>query len=710
MGTSINIDIGGTFTDCYAMREGQQYYCKAPTSGYNLSVSFMQVLRDIASQMGISLDQMLNGAESICYSTTLAMNTLIQRKGPRLGLLMTDGLTQTHVIGKGAQYLDGATVAEARNVAHASKLTPLVPLSDTVGVRERIDCFGKIVRPLDEADLLEKVHKLIIDGVRGIVVCLQYSYLNPVHELRIRELINQEYPVSYVGSVPVVLSHEVLPRRYEYQRSNAAMLNAYLHQSMAEELRAMADELRDQGFRTPMLMVHNTGGVAEVYRTTALQTYNGGPVAGLVGSAEVAKAHGFPNVVVTDMGGTSFDLGLIVRGSSRFYAWQPLVERWMVDRTTMETISVGAGGGSIAHVEDNPRRLEVGPQSAGSMPGPACYDQGGNLPTVTDADLVLGYINPEYFHGGQMFLNKETAEEAVREKVAKPLGLPVVEAASLIRKVIDLRMGDLIYKETVMRGFDPRTFTLFAYGGAGPTHCCGYGFRAGIPKVIVFPMSPVFCAYCSSQLDFVHIWERSQHMALLALGSRKPVLDYAKFNSIVEGMMRVAEEEIRAEHLPIERASFVLDLEGRFGVQHNFVRFTSPLLFVRNENDVKAVYEGFAREYTDIYTQYTMTPEVGVNIENFFLKVVIPREKPELPVYPLKGETPSREALKGKRPVYWDEYKGFKDTEVYEMGMLQAGNIIRGPAVVESPDTTTVVTPGTRLTITKYLSGILERI
>lgn len=710
MKTSINIDIGGTFTDCYVVRNGQQYYCKTPTTGYNLSIGFMAALRDVASQAGISDEELLNQAESICYSTTLAMNTLIQRKGARLALLLTDGLTQTHVLGKAAQFIDGATVAETRDVAHASKFPPLIPLEDTVGVKERVDCFGKIVRPLDEQDVIEKVHRLILDGVRGFVVCLQYSYLNPVHELRIRELINEEYPVSYLGAVPVVLSHEVLPRRYEYQRGNAAMLNAYLHQSMAEELRTMADELRDRGFRIPMLMVHNTGGVAEVFRTKALQTYNGGPVAGLMGSVEVAKAHGFQNVVVTDMGGTSFDLGLVVQGSSRFYAWQPLVERWMVDQTMIETISIGAGGGSIAHMEDHPRRLEVGPQSAGSMPGPACYDQGGTLPTVTDADLVLGYVNPEYFHGGQMFLNKEPAEEAIREKVAKPLGLSVVEAAMLIRRVIDLKMGDLIYKETVMRGFDPRTFALFAYGGAGPTHCCGYGFRAGVPRVIVFPLSPVFCAYGSSQLDFVHVWERSRHMALLALGTQKPILDLAAFNGMVEEMQRSALEEVKTEGLNIERVHFSLELEMRFGTQPNFLRCTSPLLFIRNDSDVRAVYEQFAKEYADVYTRHTVMPELGVNIENLFLKVIIPREKPPMPVYPLKGETPPREALKGKRLAYWEEYKDFRDTNVYEQTLLQPGNIIQGPAILEAPDTTVVVTPGTRLTITKYLSGVLERI
>ncbi len=265
----------------------------------------------------------------------------------------------------------------------------------TVGVKERVNSRGEIIRPLDEEDFLEKLQYLVDRGARGFVISLIFSYANPAHERRLAEIIRREYPDFYLGAMPVVLSSEVAPKQNEYTRTVTTILNAYLHYSMWEQISGTGDELRNSGYDKTIMMVHNSGGMAEVFRTAAIQTFNGGPVAGLIGGAYVGKVLGYDNIVVTDMGGTSFDLGLVVAGSSRFYQYHPLIDRWWVDMTVLETRSIGAGGGSIAWL--NPimgNRLEVGPQGAGSMPGPASYNLGGTEPTVTDADIVLGLHQP----------------------------------------------------------------------------------------------------------------------------------------------------------------------------------------------------------------------------------------------------------------------------------------------------------------------------
>jgi N-methylhydantoinase A/oxoprolinase/acetone carboxylase beta subunit len=702
MKASMDIDIGGTFTDLFVDWMGKPYFTKTATTGYDLSIGFMRAIKDVASLIGITIEELLGATEIIRYSTTVAMNTLIQRKGPKLGLITTEGFEDTVVIGKGAQWTDGATFREMRNIARIKKPEPIIPREMTVGVKERIDSLGKVVRPLDEGDVKGKLQHLVDKGARGFVVNLLWSFLNPAHEQLVEEIIREEYPESYLGAMPVVLSSRVLPKRMEYQRAMAAILNAYLHSAMAEELRGMGDELQNLGYQKPMMMVHNTGGMAEVFRTQAIQTYNGGPVAGLVGSASVGKLHGYDNVVSTDMGGTSFDLGLIVAGSTRFYVFRPVIDRWMVDITMLETISIGAGAGSMAWINQAlGKKLEVGPQSAGSMPGPACYDLGGTEPTVTDADVVLGYINPDYYHGGKMRLNKE---------IAKPMGIKPVEAAILIKKVIDGIMGDVIFRETVLRGFDPKNFVLFAYGGAGPTHCCGYGFHAGVPKIVTFPMSPVFCAFGSANMDIIHFYEQSKRVPLIAPMTKKYLTNFDLFNSVVRELQQRALKEIALEGLPTEAISFVLELDMKYGGLLDILRIASPRILLESENDAKEVYTAFEQEYSKVYSPFAINPEGGVDIENFAIKAIVPHPRVELPTYEEKGKTPPSSGLKGKRPVYWEEYGEFRDTPIYEQKVLECGNVVMGPAIIEAEDTTTVLPPGTMLTVSKYLSGEITRV
>jgi N-methylhydantoinase A/oxoprolinase/acetone carboxylase beta subunit len=709
MKVSLDVDIGGTFTDLFLSYDGKTIFTKTPTTGYNLSVGFMRAVKDAAAMLGIPVKELLGSTEVVRYSTTIAMNTLLQRTGPRLALITTEGFEDIVPIGKGASWSDQLTFREIRNLARIVKPEPLISREMTVGVKERVNSRGEIIRPLDEEDFLEKLQYLVDRGARGFVVSLLFSYANPAHERRIAEIIRKEYPDFYLGAMPVVLSSEVTPKQNEYTRTVTTILNAYLHYSMWEQISGTGDELRNSGYDKTIMMVHNSGGMAEVFRTAAIQTFNGGPVAGLIGGANVGKILGYDNIVVSDMGGTSFDLGLVVAGSSRFYQYHPLIDRWWVDMTVLETRSIGAGGGSIAWL--NPvmgNRLEVGPHGAGSMPGPASYNLGGTEPTVTDADIVLGYINPDYYHGGRMKLDKRKAIAAIREKIAGPLGIEVEEAALLIKRIVDANMGDTIAKETFLRGFKPGDFILFAFGGAGPTHCCSYGPYAGINKIVVFPFSPVFCAFGSSTMDILHLYEQSLRLPLLAPGTMKPFEDYDVFNRTVQSLQEKAVKDITNEGFSLDAIKFGLEMEAKYGGQLNILRFVSPLLFINSADDVRAVYQSFEDEYCRVYNRISAYPQGGVDMLNLILRATVDHPKPELPAYPKAGETPDPEALKGQRDAYWVEYGEFRPSRVYDARALKHGNFIAGPAIIEAEDTTIVLPPVFRLSVDKYHNFILE--
>jgi N-methylhydantoinase A/oxoprolinase/acetone carboxylase beta subunit len=702
---SIDIDVGGTFTDLVLTFNGERFIAKCPTTPQDLSIGFMNAIEAGAEKVGLTVDELLPRIDIIRYSTTVALNRLLQRQGPRIGLLTTEGHEDAILIGRGAQWTDGQRVAERRNIAVQNKPLPLIERSLIMGVKERIDSAGNVVRPLDEEDLRRKLRLLMDRGARAIVVSLLWSFVNPVHEKRIKEIIREEYKEYHIGFVPVVLSSSVVSKIGEYERTMTAVLDAYLQRSMQNDIGATWDKLRDKGYRGAFLMIHNSGGSADIFKTPASRTFNGGPVAGLMGSAYFANKLGFKNVIAGDVGGTSFDVALVVESNVRNYTFRPVIDRWMVNVTMMQTISVGAGGGSIASVEQG--RLIVGPRSAGSMPGPVCYDLGGTEPTVTDADVVLGYINPDSYFGGRMPLNKSKAERAIRERIAKPLGVEVHEAAALIRRVVDENMAGAIKREVHMRGYHPEDFVLFAFGGAGPTHMSG--FRGDVPKAVMFPAAPVFCAMGSSIMDIVHMYEQSRRMVFMEPMTERLVIDADAFNETVESLIGRAQADLASEGLDAREARYSLELDMLYGGQVNLKRAASPRLRIDGPEDAQAIYEAFEREFSEAFSPLVVNKPGGVFLDNFVLRVTVPTWKPEIPEYPLQGEDP-RAALIGERKAYWPELVAWQATPIYQFELLQPGNVVVGPAVVEAELTTIVVPPGQKFAIDKHGLGIMEAV
>jgi len=698
---TIDIDVGGTFTDMVLTLDGETSYRKVPTTPYDLSVGFMQVVEEAASEAGVSLQDLVGRVETVRYSTTVAMNRLLERSGPRVALITTEGHEDATLIGKGAQWIDGTRLDERRALPHQHKPRPVVPRELIVGIKERIDARGEVVRPLNEEHVREQIRRLVDRGARAFVVSLLWSFVNPAHEKAVKRIIREEYRDYHVGYLPVILSSEVVSRLGEYGRSNTAILDAYLQRSMQIELSGTWDKLRERGYRGPFFMIHNTGGCADLFKTTASRTYNGGPIAGLIGARDIARQLGAHNVVTADVGGTSFDIGLVVGDSVRNYEFNPIIDQWMVSTTMLQSLSIGAGGGSIAWINRAlGDRLEVGPQSAGSFPGPVAYQLGGTEPTVTDANLVLGYLSPDEFFGGRMALDRDAAEDAIRERIAEPLGLTVVEAAALIRRIIDDKMASAIRKEVTLRGYRPSEFTLFAFGGGGPTHVAGY--MGEIPRAVMFPFSPVFCAYGSSIMDVVHLYERSQRMMLLAPLTGAPAVDREAFNAMVGELLDEARREVESEGLNWEDATVSLELDMLYGGQIHSKRASSPLLRLESEDDARAVYERFEQEFSEAFSPLAVNVPGGVYIDTFVLRVAIPGQKLELPELELTTE----EAVPiGSRQAWFGEWV---DTPIYELEALQPGHAFAGPAIVQAAYTTAVIPPGRRFSIESHGLGILE--
>jgi N-methylhydantoinase A/oxoprolinase/acetone carboxylase beta subunit len=374
--------------------------------------------------------------------------------------------------------------------------------------------------------------------------------------------------------------------------------------------------------------------------------------------------------------------------------------------TMIKTLSIGAGGGSIVSINKLlQNRLQVGPRSAGSMPGPACFNLGGNEPTVTDADVVLGYLNPEYYFGGKMRLDKNRSVQAIRDKIAKPLGLSVEEAATMIRKIVNGNMASAIMKEVHLRGYSPEDFILFVGGGAGPTHA--EGFMADIEKAVTFAFSPVFCAFGSSTMDIMHVYEVSKKLTLMEPVTQTMSTEYESFNKTVENLVEQAKRDLRGDGLDLNQVSYVLELDMLYGGQFHVKRALSPRLALHGAQDVKAICDAFEKEFSEAFSPFVVNPEGGVFIESFILKAIVPVRKIQLPKTKLEGHDPSA-AKKGERPAYWAGRKDFSTTPVFSYEALRPGNVVEGPAIVEGEYTTLVVPPAMRFSVDERSLGILE--
>ncbi|MGH7835139.1 MAG: hydantoinase/oxoprolinase family protein, partial [Candidatus Binatia bacterium] len=573
------------------------------------------------------------------------------------------------------------------------KPQPLVPRALIRGVTERIDYKGTVIAPLQAREVEEAAAELAGAGAQAIAVCFLWSFANPVHEQKAKEIVCRKFPRLFV-----YLSSEVAPVLGEYERAMTTIMNAHLGRVAAQEVRAMREVFAGRGFKRPILVMQSSGGVIwdEEVPRRPLNIVASGPAGGVNEVAQIGRLLGHEQVIATDMGGTSFDVGLVVGGRPRL-AHTGIYERFRVYVPTVEVVSVGAGGGSIAWIDPLTRGLKVGPHSAGSDPGPVCYGRGGEEPTVTDADVALNRISPESFFGGRQRLDRDRALKAIEKSIAAALECDAVQAAKGIVDIVDARMADLIRKLTVERGLDPRDFVLMAYGGAGPTHVGAYGREIGLRRALISPYAPVFSALGVASSDIVRHYARSEPMQQPFRADRvKRVFEDLEKRAIQD----LPETKTKSE--PAAALTRSVDMRFRYQVHEIRVPVSWEL---SSDDDVEKLVESFIAVYEQTFGPGTALRAAGVEFLTFHVVSVVQAASAVLKKFPAAGSDPGK-AFQGTRPVYWDN--GFVDTPVFDARRLGSGHHIPGPAVIEAPNTTILIHPGQRGWVDEYLNIGLE--
>jgi N-methylhydantoinase A len=680
MAFRIGVDIGGTFTDCIVVdADGRRTISKSLTTHGSLADGVLSALEMNASERGIGQLELLTRCDLFVHGTTVATNALLTRNGSRTGLITTVGHEDALIIGK--VFSKRAGLGE-REIVHSTRLRkpePIVPPELILGVNERIDRDGDVVVGLSEGEAARAIEAMLDAEVEAIAVSLLWAHVNDSHEQMLGRLIAERAPAMFS-----CFSAEMAPVTGEYERTATTVLNAYIGPKVKGYLAELERRLHAEGLGQPLMIMQANGGLTSVQDASArpILTLDSGPTGGVLGCRYIATLYDAPNVVCTDVGGTSFDVAVIADREVPLQS-EPVVHQYSIYMPKVAVASIGAGGGSIAWI-DAGGMLRVGPQSAGSRPGPACYGLGGEQPTVTDADLALGYLDPKAFLGGRMELDRDAALRALG-RVGEPLGLEPEEAAAGVFRIINAHMGDLIRKSTIERGHDPRNCVVLAYGGAGPTHAVFYGADIGSRAILIPPESTVFSAFGMLTCDVTHIGEASELRGspfvdddVVALGRQ-----FAKAQeSVVERFV--------AEGWQLADVSIARHVGMRYRQQVHMVDVPVDEGPITGET-LEAIQAGFERMYARIYGEGSILQGGGVELARLRVTGTVSVDPVPLVEEPA-GESEPSAALKGSRHAYFAP-GGFCETPVYSGHRLVPGNRVQGPAIVQRMGDSVVIPP-----------------
>ena len=685
MTLTVGVDIGGTFTDVVALdtESSQLLYAKVGSTPPALVRGFFQAIDRVLASGTASYAEVLR----IAHGTTVATNAILEAKGARIGVLTTEGFEDTLTIGrqKRSEMYDVFLSAE----------TPvfLAPRRRIAGVAERLYPDGSIDVPLDEYRVGAAVDTLVRShGVEAIAVCYLFSFANPVHEQRSRDIILERHP-----DVRVSLSSALDPRFREYERLCLTAFDAYLRPVVERYVREIRAELGRRGSTATFHIMHSRGGITSdesVLRNT-VSTVLSGPAAGVVGSVFVAGLCGLDDLITLDMGGTSCDIAL-VGGGEPVLSSEAKIGKYPLRQPMLDINTIGAGGGSIAWTDSG--ALRVGPRSAGAVPGPACYGVGGELPTVTDAALVLGYLNPDYFAGGSMTLSRSLAEKAIETTIASPLGMDVATAAQGIHTIVNNTMADEIRLVSVFRGFDPRNFSLVAVGGAGPVHAGRLAQQTSIGRVLVPPNPGVLSAFGLLVADLDHQVSRTYR-------AQATGVDVADIASAFRELETAGREEMERDSIEGARTALRRSVEMRYLGQS----YELELPFPRGAVDAAALSEA-VETFHLLHERVYGHRDADHLVELVTLRVTLTQAPPHVwtPSERASGEADPTAAQKSVRQAYFTEYGEYVATPVFVREDLRQGMRLTGPAIVEQEDTTTVVYPAARASVDGYGNILMD--
>jgi len=682
------LDIGGTFTDCVLIDEaGNLTIAKAPSTPGNFAEGVMEAVARAAAQIELDVSELLNSISVLAHGTTIGTNAVIQRRGAKVGLITTKGHNDVIHIMRGSRGLSGQDIKLIVHIPESRKPDPIVPKRMIRGVSERIDCFGKVVVELNEDEAARAIVELRDAGCEALAICFLWSFLDPSHEQRVKAMAEELAPDLYV-----TCSTDLAPKWGEYERTTAVALNAYIGPTTVGYITRLDRQLKEMGYKPPLQITQCAGGTISVNkaREAPLLTLDSGPVSGVTGSLYLGGMMGFPNVITTDLGGTSFDVGVIHEGRP-VVSYRSLVHQYEYFLPKVDVQTLGTGGGSKVWIDKTTRRLRVGPDSAGADPGPVCYGRGGTVPTTTDADLVLGYLDPENFAGGSMRLDRDAAAAAL-QLVADELDMDLLELASGVAQIAEFQMADLIRKVTVQKGLDPREFVVFAFGGAGPVHMGVAARELGVHKVIVpqGDTAAVWCAFGAASADILHVNEQVNIMS--------SPFDLEKVNALLAELEARGRDHLADDGVDPGLHRFAMSLDMRHHGQINEVEvdLEHPTLTAA---DLDGLRERFVERYERLYGRGAALPGARLEIVTLRCRASAESRKPRLTAAAELIDVIDPGAQSGTRDIYWAEQKALVSTPIYDGYKLKPGNSLDGPCVVETTTTSMVIHPGQSVSV-----------
>jgi acetone carboxylase, beta subunit len=701
------IDAGGTMTDTFIVdASGQFIVGKAQTTPEDESVGFMRSSEDALGYWSLEPRSAFPQIVSGIYSGTAMLNRLLERKGRKVGCIVSGGLEDYFKLERGIQTYLSFPYSDRLHVATHFHNEPLVPRERMRGVRERIDLFGDVAIPLYEDDVRAAVAALIDQDVESIVVSLLYSWRNPVHEQRVRELIEEVCAERGLngGSPSVFLSSELYPMRRDFPRLNSTLIEAYAAEPSRAQLERVRAVTKESGAAFDLRIMAGHGGTISVEARELARTLISGPIGGVVGSRHLAEALGLRNVVCTDIGGTSFDIALITDGECQIVP-TPEFGRYVLNLPMIRVDSIGAGTGSFIRINPNSNRPELGPDSAGSRIG-VCWPEGGlETPSVSDLNLVLGRLNPDYFLGGDLKLDVERARDAIEKQIARPLELSVERAAAGILELFDETLQYEAAGQVLGKGYSPVDYALFCYGGGGPLHVAGYTSKIAYRDVLVPAWAAGFSAFGCACADFEYRYDRTIDLPIPpGAGADVKQAGAAAIQQAWDALRQQVAAEFAKSGKVEDEVTFRCFVRMQYYGQLNDIEIYSPAQRLKDAGDVDALIAAFEDAYGKVYARSAKSPELGYLVTYAIVTGAVQVEKPALPLEPLAGPEPP--AAKGARQVWWHE--GWLETPIFEQTDLRAGNVIAGPAIVESPADTLVIPPGRRARLDQHRIFHLE--
>ncbi len=685
----LGIDAGGTMTDTILIdKEGDMVIGKAATTPRDEAIGFVESTQDALQHWNLALDSGIPEMKIAIYSGTAMLNTLIERKGNKVGLLVTKGMEDYLLMERGCQsYLGYHYADRLHSVTHVSN-PPLVPKRLIRGIGGRIDLFGREVIPLYDHEVREAVDALIDEGVASICICFVNSYVSAAHEVEAERIVSQVM-AEKGKELPVYTSSVIQPVWREASRLNCTVIEAYAANPSRRHLLSIESRLKERGFQNQLQIMTSHGGISNIRTARAFRSLISGPIGGIIGSRHVGRHLGLDNIICTDMGGTSFDVGLITDGTFAINP-EPDLARFRLNLPMVAVDSIGAGTGTIIKVDPISQRVDLGPESVGSHPGPVCYGNQAQNPSICDCDVITGIINPDYYLGGAVRLERDKALQVFDEKVAKPLGLDPYEAAAGMIDLVESQMRNHLYAMVLGRGFETMEYYLFAYGGAGPMHTANYSRSLNFRGTCIPSWAPAFSAYGCTCADYMHRYDKSILM-VIPLGAdddTKRGIGVA-LNGILDELKARAMEELSGEAFAEDQVIFRPVFRMCYTGQLDSLEVRSPHLAIQESAHIDDIIQSFESLYEKVYARAAKFSDAGYQVTEVVLLASVETTKPKLAEHPSGDSKPPKEAFKGNRQVYWRGQ--WKDFSTWEMDLIQPGNVIEGPAIVEHPATTFVV-------------------